>query len=298
MGYRVLVVGTVRDSTTNLKRTFKMLSRMIRSLGGSPSFFLVESDSRRATLKTLDNLKHRNANIEFQSLGNLAREIPDRVSRIAYCRNKYLEYLESQLTADNRFTHVVIADFDGVNTNVKYPKEPKLLFTETTVVCTNQRTRYYDILALRSNGWVNQDYRLDVLSGIHQGKDIASCYNAAAWSKQVHISPTSEPLSVASAFGGLAIYPSSLLSGSRYSPKKLNDGIHECEHISISQQVLRRGGSIQILPRLRNRGSWEHTVMASWLGRLFLALTPRALMDGFIRSRSKWLDEHLSLIKF
>ena len=110
---RILVVGIARNCEKAIRHDVLQLHAAFQ---GAQQFhwFLVESDSSDKTLEVLASLESELPDFRFRSLGNLASSIPDRTDRIAYCRNVYLEELDSNpLYASVEY--VVVADLDGVN---------------------------------------------------------------------------------------------------------------------------------------------------------------------------------------
>jgi hypothetical protein len=237
----------------------------------------VESDSTDDTAGLLTSLKARDRRIDFVSLGNLESQESDRIRRIAKCRNTYMEKLDELLAAGQTIDFVVVADLDGVNSKVSLGEPIEELISESKVICTNQRSRYYDILALRKLGWVEEDYRMLNCREISSGQDPLIAYIHNVSNKQLKIHYSSPSIPVESAFGGLALYPSRALAGLRYSPELLSPGINECEHVSLHGLVKRRGFEIEISPSLRNSGSLRHTLLA------FAPLKVLGLLAGFTR---------------
>jgi hypothetical protein len=280
-----LVVGVARNCKKSISKTLKA-TRALLGPDSSVSFFIVESDSSDGTLETLEKLKIAEPQLNFTSLGNLAASQPDRIQRIATCRNVYLEHLESLVQAGTNPDFVVIADFDGVNRRVSKTVANEELFSPSKVVCANQFGAYYDILALRKPGWVEEDFRLTVKREVSQGTESLKSYIRNVSVKQRRIDPKSPRIQVESAFGGLAIYPSISLVGLRYKPALLVEDIYECEHVSLNLGVRRRGFDIEIQPGLQNSGALAHTIL-TFLPMKVLAFILVALRSiiGFSRRR-------------
>ena len=259
MSKKVLVVGTVRNCSKTLRRVLRVLEGELVAVGREPEFFLVESDSDDNTVVQLRALSKNKANFRYVSLGQLQMTIPDRIQRIAFCRNAYLEELEKLNVGEERFHHLVVADFDEVNSKIQFPRDSDWLFSEGSVFVTNQLGRYYDILALRADGWVEEDYRVSTKRFLATGIRPLRAYLKTVAQKQVRIRSSTRAFEVQSAFGGLAIYPAKALEGIRYVPELLDGVLYECEHVSLSKSLWARGTIIMIAPSLRNRGSLTHT---------------------------------------
>jgi hypothetical protein len=280
-----LVAGVVRNGAKTISRTVQQLRKLFGGFADL-EFFIVESDSSDSTVATLERLKASQPGFGFVSLGDLRFAIPDRILRISFARNVYLEYLETiQSDSENPPSHLVVADFDGVNVKIRSLARPSQLLQEQVVICANQHGRYYDILALRCAGWVVDDYRVLISEYIDKGESASVGYLENLLSPQIRISELSPEIEVDSAFGGLAIYPVRLLRSVRYSPQILADlKIAVCEHVSFSNQIRSSGGVIRILPSLRNTGDWRHTwfsnpVIINSLRLLLKNTTARKLLD-------------------
>jgi hypothetical protein len=170
-----------------------------------------------------------------------------------------LEELERLNVGGERFHHLVVADFDEVNSKVQFPRNSGWLFSDESVFATNQFARYYDILALRAEGWVEEDYRVSTKRFLADGIRPVRAYLKAVAQKQVRIRSSIRAFEVQSAFGGLAIYPAKALEGIRYVPESLDGVLYECEHVSLSKSLRARGTKIMIAPSLKNKGSLRHT---------------------------------------
>jgi hypothetical protein len=270
-----LVTGIARDCEKSIRKTLKSIKSLLGS-DASISYFIVESDSTDRTLKTLESTKAVEQDFHFISLGNLVGSVPDRIQRIAICRNSYLEHLDQLAKSGANPDYVVIADFDGVNNRISNIHSSTTLFSQSKVVCANQFGAYYDILALRKTGWVEEDYRLAVRRDISRGAGNIEAYikNVSANQRKIH--RTSPTIQVESAFGGLAIYPATALAGVRYTPALIGTNLYECEHVSLNSEVRNRGYDIEIQPGLQNIGAIAHTILTFRLAKV-LVLTLSAL---------------------
>lgn len=269
---KVLITGLTRNCRTTLVPSMNQL-QILFGLDVSLSYFLVESDSSDGTRQLLGRIAGENARFHYKSLGDLVPKIPNRIQRIAYCRNEYLSYLWDQLESGTNIDYVVVADFDGVNSRISPPHTAKQLFSPETIVSANQRGPYYDILALRASAWIDEDYRISIKKDMKNWNRLTGFLNFVSL-KQRRISKNETPIQVSSAFGGLTIYPTHLLDGCKYEPTELAPGIWECEHVGFNARVLKNGGRIIIRPNLRNRGPLAHT--------LFARLLPGFVLRGFI----------------
>ena len=201
--FEVLIVGLVRNCETSLKSEVETLRASFEDFK-NVSFFLVESDSTDGSLEALRELATRIPNFKFLSLGNLRQSIPDRIKRIAHCRNAYLDYVR---TTSENFDYVVVADLDGVNNLLTKEKVATCWKFDGWSACTaNQTGPYYDIYALRAPGWSEMDCWNEARSLYASGMNPVKSWVKAIIDKQRIIPESEDWIEVTSALGGLAIY--------------------------------------------------------------------------------------------
>jgi len=271
---RVLVVGIARNCEKAIRHDVLQLRAALQS-AHQVHWFIVESDSSDKTLEVLASLQRELPDFRFRSLGNLAGSIPDRTDRIAYCRNVYLDELDSNpLYASVDF--VVVADLDGVNNLVTSEGVDSCFTRSDWEVCTaNQRAPYYDIWALRHPIWNPIDClkQYEFLSQRGAQRELAAW--VSAYGKMITIPESADWIPVDSAFGGLAIYRRAILADARYSGADEN-GEPICEHVPLHKLLRARGARIFINPRFINTSYTEnsrqrtltHILKRGWLSLL------------------------------
>jgi hypothetical protein len=285
--FEVLIVGLVRDCGKSLAQEIKTLNSAFGAFK-KVSFFLVESDSKDDSLSILAELKSTIPNFDFTSLGELNNAIPDRIERIAYCRNVYLNYVKR---STNNYDYTVVADLDGVN---------KLLTKDGVATCwertdwdactANQLGPYYDVYALRANGWVERDCWNEARSLYASGLNPVKSWIKAIRSKQRVIQESSDWIEVKSAFGGLAIYKQESFIKGNYSTFT-EDEDFVSEHVPFNLNIVEDGSKLYINPALINFSFNEHNDFNKVSRRAKLALkyllslispslTVRLLMPG------------------
>jgi hypothetical protein len=283
---RVLVAGTTRNPGYSLTKSIDRVAKVFSKLGVDFKFLIIESDSRSGGVAYLDRLISKRDKIDYVSFGKLSDSIPDRILRIAKCRNEYLEFLEESIQSE--FTHLMVMDLDGVNSRTRFPECASELFRPNVAVTASQSGKYYDILALRIKPYVTQDYRLTIRELLATGHSLTSAFSKSVWIHQDRMAKKAEELSVESAFGGLAIYPVDKIAGIRYLPRPLDSGVYECEHVSFSDQIREQGVELVVLPSLRNKAPILHTLFA-WLGPILVTVPPMRGIERLIASRIAWL---------
>lgn len=244
----VIILGAARNVAKTLERQVRIFDRAFAPFK-MVSYVIVESDSTDETIAILSRLKHRKQNFHFISLGCIASELPLRTQRIAHARNAALDFCQATpvLAAAD---YGAVADWDGVNFRLTTKAVLSCWNHDWEVVTANQPDGYYDVWALRHPAWCPGDCweecrRLEKELGRKVARQIA------VTSRRIEIPENQGVISVDSAFGGLAIYKSSVLFPSRYPVS--NDNEHEmCEHVAFHGQLRERGARIIINPAFVN----------------------------------------------
>lgn len=244
---RILVVGVIRNGESVIGHEISILNKALMD-AASVSFYIVESDSNDNTRQALQDLATKIPSFDFKSLGNLSVSIPNRVDRIAHCRNEYLKYVVSR---KHQFDFILVADLDGVNSLLDAKAIKSCWLRDEWEVCTaNQFGPYYDIFALRATGWSEGDCWSEVRDLIMSGNHPLKAWRKAIRDKQIVIPQDSDWIEVDSSFGGLAIYSTESFIHGNYSA--LNDASSGCEHVIFNNFLKQKGFRIFINPRLVN----------------------------------------------
>lgn len=246
----ILIVGICRDvgaeisnEIMNLKGSFADFSKV--------HFFIVESDSKDATVEVLNNLSTSVEYFEFVSLGEIQKLIPDRWTRISYLRNLCIaEFLSSNKYSDCKF--VAVSDLDGVNRELSISSIRSVFQRDDWAACfANQLGHYYDIFALRHPTWSPDDcWRHEKLLRL-DGVNPIRARELAVYKRQIKIHPNENWIEVDSAFGGLGIYKREYLENARYDSRDEN-GELICEHVSFNKTVKENGGRLFVVPGFIN----------------------------------------------
>lgn len=267
----ILVCGTVRNVGATFEASLNNLSRQL-STDFRTQFFFVESDSSDNTVDVLDKVRKINADFSYITLGNLAEEIPEREERIAFCRNKYLDYIRTEIPEEGRPTFIAIIDIDFVDRlKTTEPLGEILARTKYDVLFANTLGNYYDIHALRAPKWSNTDPVQLESKLLKMGLSPRKAIWAARFKKMRKIHSCQEPIPVRSAFGGLAIYRLQALQHCNYRAR--NDrGLIICEHVEFHKCISKNGFRMAIEPRILVPRSIEHSslqYLRPWIHRSF-----------------------------
>jgi hypothetical protein len=263
---KFLVVGTVSNVENELRADLAKIHESLRAIGEIETF-LVESDSKDRTRNILEDSSKHHKSFGFESLGNLQEIIPNRIERIRFCRNKYVEYIRTNYDS-NQWNFIIVADLDGMNSAISSRKIIRAIknLSEWDVCFSNQTLGYYDLYALRSKGWVENDCFED-LTNLKEKFPFIQRYNnsflgfllafkhfdklrvQAIYSKMRRLK--GKPIKVDSAFGGLAMYkPEVFLSFDYSTISDLSYGM--CEHLDLHSKCVDSELSLYIDPKFTN----------------------------------------------
>jgi hypothetical protein len=236
MNKKILLVGTVSNVAKTIEKELKVVLKAL-SVFDSVQVFLVESDSADKTVKILEKIALKNKNFQFIALEKLKNIYPNRIARIAYCRNVYVKHIRDNNTI-SKWDYVAVADLDGMN--FKLRKKGIQSCFETNIdwdgVMANQKRGYYDIYALRANNWIDKDC-FEELQQLKKSFTRPKKLNFALIDfliqfshhdrlrkmsiyRHMRIIPVeSNLIKVKSAFGGFAIYKTHIFFNNKYSPE-------------------------------------------------------------------------------
>ena len=276
----ILVTGIIKNVERRINKEVRRIESKLQKYFELVSFELIESDSDDKTLINLDGLKSKKSNFDYQTFGKLSQIIPSRIDRLRYCRNKYVEQIR-KIPSSTKPNFVLVVDFDIKNNSLNFEK----LFHFVAVtnqnwdaIFCNQSGRYFDVYALRSEGWCDQDCfleakKLAISIGWEKARDVA------IWTKMKKINQNSHQLiKVTSAFGGMALYKTEVFQRFNY---ELCDGVHpsESEHISLHKKIADIGGQMFIHPGFTNFSWNPHNLASFKVFRRLDTLTKRAHID-------------------
>ena len=264
--FNLLVTGLVRDSSRHLKNEIARIEKHAEKLFSQVNFFLVESDSADQTTNSLSQLKILKSNFDFISLGNLTGIYPNRLDRLRYCRNEYV----NKIREDDRYRNcdfVLVVDFDIKNRSLNLDEVGELLHSEVWEgIFANQRGPYYDIFALRCIGWVEEDC-FKKYNKLSENMSRAKAKHIAIWSQMRRIPTNASLIEVQSAFGGMGLYRRECFDRFDYSAPNF-ELRSESEHISLHYKITNGGGKLFILPAMTNFSFAPHNLSAYRIFRL------------------------------
>lgn len=264
---KILLVGTVSNVSKTLSKEVRVVSRALSDLE-LVGIFLVESDSKDLTLEILSKLSNEISGFDFLSLGDLRNTIPDRIARIRFCRNQYVEYIRN-LHESIDFDYVAVADLDGMNLALKRKGiQSSFSRNDWAGVLANQRCGYYDLLALRHPDWCPNDVisdlrelqeniqqssnsKIPIISRLIQRLSFDRARREAIYSQMRVIRKRSDWIPVDSGFGGFGIYKASVFLEFNYDPMSPQESL-ESEHVAFSRKIRECNKDIFINPAMIN----------------------------------------------
>ena len=254
---KVTIVGLARNCQNVVGSELRRIDSAFAEFKGR-NWIVVESDSDDGTADEIRSIGSK-MDLQLISHGRLRDRYPYRTHRLAFCRNTYLEEIESD-SASGRCDFVVVVDLDGVNnaltrTSIRACWDAEV---DWDACFANQSGPYYDVYALRHSSWLPGDwyetYEFLLQHGLRQHKAI----DTACYARMLTLDAEMPPIKVDSAFGGLGIYKRRLFDGCRYVGEG-EAGREVCEHVALHEAMRREGARLFIIPSCIN-GTWnEHS---------------------------------------
>lgn len=252
----IIIVGIVRNIASTMTKDMRRLASAFSQFE-KIDWFVVESGSTDKSSELLEEISKRDFNFKF--VGLTSDETLSRTENMALARNVYLDYLRrNDLFKKYRF--VVIADFNNLNNRVD-TSAVLSCFEQLSwdVVTANQSGKYYDIWALRHTIWSPNDCWEQHAFFRKYTKFPERAVTFSLRARMLKIPRDSEWINVDSAFGGLAIYKSSLFSSTAKYAGKTDSGKRICEHVPFHEALVASGAQIFINPRFVNTRSTDHS---------------------------------------
>ena len=292
-----MVVGTVSNISTQL---LSNLDKVIKAVNAFEltHIYLVESDSTDSTIEILRELGNKIVNFDYISLGNLKDDIPDRISRIRFCRNVYVARIR-KIIEETHLDYIVVADLDGMNSKISSKAfNSSFVRKDWGAVLANQTGGYYDLLALRHPKWCPDDVFKELqtqklkidktplpshsfIRRLKRRLEYDRTRQEVIYSKMKRIKKSDEWIEVQSAFGGLGIYKAEIFAKFDYSLLE-DDQDFESEHVAISKRIIEYGEKIFINPRMINNHFNTYNV-----NRFFVIRQIRDIYWNSVHYRSK-----------
>lgn len=271
---RLAICGVVRNAAAQLRSSLEAIDRICQS-SEYAEVILVTNDNEDDTSIVLNEWSRFKKSVRIIDCAGAIDAFPNRVDRLAFARNIYLNEMRER---NDTIDLMIVMDMDGLNANVEASAIEYAVLSapkDWVGIFANQDRAYFDLYALRRDGWVSSDVWADYAKSTNwmgniafrlfsrlamqwPRKLISQWYaNKHVYAKQFCI-PTSLPfLPVQSAFGGLGIYRYASISRAWYSSRDIS-GRTICEHVNFHSQLRKGGGRLYICPSLINATPLEH----------------------------------------
>lgn len=291
---KVVIVGVVRNCEKTFVRQFNKLISACRSFEVIDCHF-VESDSQDNSVGVLEAVSRKYSNFSFETLGELRNQYENRIQRIRFCRNQYINYIRAYHSI-NTFDFVIVADMDGINSRLsKFSLDSCLKSENWDALFSNQLFGISDLLALRADNWIDEDFTVTLQKSREKLRNTINSTNLVSriitylsyditrkkciYEKMRIIPFWSEFISVYSAFGGIGIYRNWCVFAANYETSE-ND--YECEHVSFHNKLLNQNAKMFINPRFIN--SFFNTYN---INKFFIIRNLRLLRWEYLEKRNK-----------
>ena len=268
----ILVVGTIRDVESTIRKEIDRVKHALSDFQ-QIDFFLVESDSSDNTRNLLSEISKIDSHFQFASLEDLRESIPERIHRIRVCRNEYVRFIRQ--FSVNKWDWIAVVDLDGINTAIR-KKNVRTAFCvdfNWDGCFANQTFGYYDLLALRASGWVEEDILLTYEKSKQEQSELNSLKGNRfkkilyydhlreinIFNKMKKISKKHPWIKVQSAFGGFALYKPRVFHMHDYGYKQFEPGVYS-EHLDLNLEATRDGALFYINPSLINSRANRHNI--------------------------------------
>ncbi len=262
MYQEINILGLTRESSETINMDLKKIMKAFESFK-KQNIFIIESDSTDKTIEELEKISSQKDNISFESYGQLALKIPNKIERLCFLRNELLNYLKQIKPTE----YVVFVDLDNINNKITKKSVESCFQKNNWSGCfANQEVGYYDIFALRANNWNSVDCFAEIykdninsFSYIQEDFQMDYLFEKHVLKKMRKIKKDSEWIEVNSAFGGIGIYKYEDIKNNFYdlTPSK-SEYEYECEHVNFNNRIIENGGKLFINPGFINSKYNEH----------------------------------------
>ena len=157
---KLVFSGPVKNCDSNLEKNLNFLINLKKDRRiDLVDIFILEGDSTDNSKIILEKYK-RNSEINLFIKNNLEKKLSNRVERIVYCRNLLLKEIKNKETSYDfyipldldveLFSKISTNEFIEILTRIQKNDDIDALFPFSVPF-------YYDLAALRSVGWVEED---------------------------------------------------------------------------------------------------------------------------------------------
>lgn len=238
---QVVIAGLARNISGIFAKTAARIERLGRMFSDY-QVHIFENDSTDNTQELLEawEANSRSASTESHTLGmnSLAGKEYERVARLAYCRNAMRSAVLRKIH-DSKYVIILDTDllggwsFDGIANSIGFMVEQREKGRSVSGVASN--SIIYD--ANGSNGTSRRLY-YDSWTYVRRGRRTP---DTCEKNNLLQFNRGEKPIKVASAFGGLMVYPSDVYRHPAAEYRCLVDEVVVCEHVGF-HDTLRAAG--------------------------------------------------------
>ncbi len=236
---KIIIIGAMRNNEVYLNNVLNNIIS-IGKLFKDYKVIIYENDSMDNTKNMLKRYVNENNKIEVRSESNLDKKYKYRTERLAYIRNKLLNYV---LEKYRNYDYLLNMDMDDVNSTTDIVDTFHNIFTYNNEIwdiqTIHQRKSYYDIWAYRKTGLIEYDCWYRIRKEVAHGMPYEVSYENNVTKFQKPYTLINGLIPVISAFGGAAIYKIPKLLEARSDAKYigLNKYGEICEHVSFHETL-------------------------------------------------------------
>lgn len=240
------ILGACRNTAKHLPAVLQNLET-IEPWWKECKIVIFENDSIDNTPAMLSKWAAKGPHRQIITESKLDDKYPNRVTRLAYIRNRLLHYIPPS------FDYFMVVDLDDVFTNPvkKESFESCFELDNWDVIAANGYTCYYDLWPLRVPGVIENDCwnEAKAFSLVHKCSEAEAIYECVEKYKEWMWKVT-EPLVVYSAFNiGILGKVSAIHTCCRYASKV--NGLLVCEHVPFQTCLRSHGARILFNPNFR-----------------------------------------------
>lgn len=246
--FRIFVAGPIRDCGSDLAARLEGLERALTAIPGAEvHFYLFENDSRDDTAQIAKQFVEKRDGSTLITCSGLNQAIPQREVRLAHCRNALLDKILLSLSAREASELDIYLPVD-LDIEMDWPAITASL--EAAVIDVQRGIwraifpaswpRYYDIHALRCEGWNSQDAwgsvqaaRQAPIKGVLPKWFWVNYFVHAKQIRSSNLRSLGRDIRVRSAFGGCGVYR--LLDALEH--RYLSDSQNPCEHVGFHREI-------------------------------------------------------------
>ena len=299
----VIIYGSVRDIQTYFMQSFTNID-ILAELFNNIMIIIFENDSTDNTRKMLQSWKLQETTKVKKHLileSDLDKIFPLRATRLAYCRNKILEYI-FQNNLDNTYEYAIHADLDDRFWCIDYEGLINCFQYDSSewdvMTSVGKNKSYYDYWALRvESTWFNKN----IFSCHAEGIDFTTKTNEFV----KLLKNTNGLLNTSSSFNGLGIYKLCKLKNARYNASyncpvcfNRNRGCFEDnDHIGLHNSLNKNNGKLfintkmEILSKQINTPSYEDFIVHYFSNITNLNMNPLLyVLENKLIKTNLWLD--------